>query len=81
MNIILFKNKYGTYPIKVSYGTITSSECKKLLDIKIDQELQFNEHVQSFCQKATRNRKSRVASIMKLKQGRLFTSAFIFSHF
>ena len=52
VNIILFENKDGTYPIKVSYGTITNSECKKLLDIKIDQELQFNEYVQSLCQKA-----------------------------
>ena len=33
---------------------IKNSDCKKLLDIKIDSKLRFDDHVQDLCKKANR---------------------------
>ena len=40
--------------IKVGDYTIDSSECEKLLGVKIDVHLNFNYHISDFCKKASR---------------------------
>ena len=67
---LLSKSKDGTYPIKVGNKTITNSKCKKLLDIKIDEELNLNDHAQSLCKKDIQEKKalSRVMSVMNFEQ-------------
>ena len=55
--------------IKLGNKTITNSKCEKLLGIKIDKELNFNEHVQSLCEKASQKiNTSRVVYIMNFEQ-------------
>ena len=56
---------------------------KQLLGVKIDYELNFNEHVSSLCKKAIQklNALSRIASCMTFNQRRLITNCFITSHF
>ena len=39
--------------ITVGNKTISSSKCKKLLEIKIDSHLNVKEHIESFCEKAS----------------------------
>lgn len=57
----LFNSNDETYPIKVGN--------RKLLGIKIDKELNFNEHVQSLCEKASQKiNTSRVVYIMNFEQ-------------
>ena len=40
-------------PIKVGGKTITNSKWEKLSGMEIDKKLDFNEHVQSLCRKAS----------------------------
>ena len=66
---LVVKNKDGTCPVKIGYRTIINSECKKLLDIKIDQKRNVNELVQSL--KKPRqgiSAPSRVVSIVNFEQ-------------
>ena len=39
--------------IKVGDYTIDNSECEKLLGVKIDQNLNFNDHISDPCEKAS----------------------------
>ena len=45
-------NNSESYQIKIGNETVTSSKCEKLLGVKTDRELNFNEHVTSLCKKA-----------------------------
>ena len=58
------------YIVKVSDKTIINNKCEKLIGIKIDKELNFNEHVQPLCKKANPKVKalSRVASVVNFEQ-------------
>ena len=64
------KNKDGPCPVKIGYRTIISRECKKLLDIKIDQKRNVNELVQSLLKKPRQgiSAPSRVVSIVNFEQ-------------
>ena len=55
----------------------------KLLGVKVDHDLNFNEHVSSLCKKASQklNALSRIASCMTFDQRRLILNSFITSHF
>ena len=54
-----------------------------MLGVKIDHELNFNEHVLSLCKKASQklNALARIASSMTFDQRRLILNSFITSHF
>ena len=69
--------------ITVGNETISSSKCKKLLGIKIDSHLNFKEHIESLCKKASQkiNALSRLASSMNFEQRRLIMNSFIICHF
>ena len=71
------------YIVKVSDKTIINNKCEKLIGIKIDKELNFNEHVQPLCKKANPkvNALSRVASVVNFEQRWLIMNSFITSYF
>ena len=62
---------------------IISNSCEKLLGIKIDSRLRFDEHVKSLCSKANQHLSAlaRLSSLMKFNQRKLIMNAFIKSHF
>ena len=74
-------NKENFIPLK--QFKIYNSNCEKLLGIKIDRKLSFDEHVTSLCSKATQklHALTRVARFMKLHQKRTIMRAFINSQF
>ena len=53
------------------------------MGVKVDHELNFNEHVSSLCKKASQelNGLSRIASCTTFDQRRLILNSFITSHF
>ena len=70
---------------KITIGNkiISCSKCEKLLGIKIDNNLNFKEHIESLCKKASQkiNALSRLASSMNFEQRRLIMNSFVICHF
>ena len=69
--------------IQIDQYKIHKSQCEKLLGIKIDHKLSFEEHVTTLCTKASQklHALSRVSFFMSQSQRRLLMKAFINSHF
>ena len=68
--------------ITVGNETISSSKSKKLLGIKIDSHLNFKEHIESLCKKASQitNALSRLASSINFEQRTLMMNSFVICH-
>ena len=68
--------------ITIRNKTISSSKCEKLLGIKINNNLNFKEHIESLCKKASQkiNALSRLASSMNFEQRRLIMNSFVIYH-
>ena len=75
----------GSDSSKIIIGNkiISSSKCKKPLWIKIDNNLNFKEHISSLCKKASQkiNALSRLTSSMNFEQRRLIMNSFVICHF
>ena len=69
--------------MKVCYFVIGNSECEKLLEVKIDVNLNFNEHISYLCKKASRKISvlARVAPFMSIKKRKVGMNAFFTSQF
>ena len=69
--------------ITVKNETTSSSKCEKPLGIKIDSHLNFKEHIEDLCKKASQkiNALSRLASSMNFEQRRLIMNSFVIFHF
>ena len=69
--------------IKINGEYIKSSDCEKLLGIKIDKSLNFNKHVEGLCQKASQKMHalSRVTPYMSVSKKRILMNAFFTSQF
>ena len=80
---LLINNTKESFQIKIGNETVSNSKYEKLLGVKVDHELNFNEHVSSLCKKASQkvNALSRIASYMTFDQRRLILNSFITSHF
>ena len=80
---LLINNTKESFQIKIGNETVSNSKYEKLLGVKVDHELNFNEHVSSLCKKASQklNALSRIASCMTFHQRRLILNFFITSHF
>ena len=80
---LLINNTKESFQIKIDIETVGNSKYEKLLVVKVDQELNFNEHVSSLCKKASQklNALSRITSCMTFDQRRLILNSFITSHF
>ena len=62
--------------MKISNETVSNSKYEKLLGVKVDHELNSNEHVLSLCGKA-----SQKLNALSHDQRRLTLNSFITSHF
>ena len=62
---------------------ITTSKSEKLLRVKFDHKLSFDDHISELCKKASRkiNALSRVASHMNILKRRILMNAFFKSQF
>ena len=80
---LLINNTKESFQIKIDNDTVSNSKYEKLLGVKIDHELSFNEHVLSLYKKASQKpiALSRIASCVTLDQRRLILNSFITSHF
>ena len=80
---LLINNTKESFQIKIDNQTVSNSKYEKLLEVKVNHELNFNEHVSSLCRKASHklNALSRIASCMTFNQRRLIFNSFITSHF
>lgn len=76
-------------PVDIEIGnyTIDNSKCKKLLPVRIDVDLSFNNHISNLCKKASRKisalarSMARFTSFMRLGKRILLTNAFFTSSF
>ena len=50
---LLIKNTKESFQIKIGNETVSNSKYEKLLGVKVDHELNSNEHVLSLCRKAS----------------------------
>ena len=71
------------YFLRIDQLEIYKSQCKKLLGMKIDHTLSFDEHVTTLCGKAAQkvHALSRISHFMTQPQRRTIMKAFINSHF
>ena len=79
----LINNTKESFQVKIRNETVSNSQYEKLLGIKVDHELNFNQHVSSLCKKASQklNALSRIASCMTFDQKNLILNSFITSRF
>ena len=80
---LLLNNDKKSFQIQIGNETVTNIKYEKLLGVKIDHELNFNEHVSSLCKKDSQklNVPSRIAYCMIFDQRRLIFNSFIILHF
>ena len=69
--------------VQIQQYKIYSSKCEKLLGIKIDNKLSFEEHVTTLCRKAAQklHALARIAHFMSFRQRRIIMKSFINSQF
>ena len=73
----------NTVKIEIGNIDITNSKKEKLLGVKIDHKLSFDDHISELCKKASRriHALSRVASYKNISKRRIFMNAFFKSQF
>ena len=73
----------NTVKTKIGNFDITNSKSEKLLRVKFDHKLSFDDHVSELCKKASRKTHtlSRVASYMNISERRILMNAFFKSQF
>ena len=50
---LLISNTKESFQLKIGNGAVSTSKYEKLLGVKVDHELNFNEHVSSLCKKTS----------------------------
>ena len=80
---LLLSDPNEEFSIKVDNFDLKNSKSQKLLGIKIDNKLTFDDHVTSICTKASQKLHAlcRVSNYMTLNQRKTIMKTFIFSHF
>ena len=80
---LVLSEKDTSLSIQVAGIDIKNQQSAKLLGIKIDSKLTFNEHVSDLCCKASQklHALARVRNFMSLKQRKIIMRTFILSHF
>ena len=78
-----FLTPYKNSSISIKNTTIPSSKCETLLGVKIDSELNFEQHILTLCRKANQkvHALNRVANYMSFDKKRNVMKAFITSQF
>ena len=79
----LLVSTYNTVKIKIENFDITNSKSEKLLEVKFENKLFFDDHISELCKKASRkiHALSRVASYMNISKRRILMNAFFKSQF
>ena len=69
--------------LRSNVAEVYNSNCEKLLGVKFDNKLKFNEHVSGLCKKASQKLHvlARIAHYMIRKKRRIIMKAFINSQF
>ena len=67
----------NTVKMKIGNFGVTNSKSEKLLGVKFDHKLSFNDHISELCKKASRkiHALSRVASYMNISKRRILMNA------
>ena len=80
---LVLSEKDKTLSIEVSGFDIKNQLSAKLLGIRIDNKLNFNEHVNNLCSKASQklHALARVRNYMNMNQSKVLMKTFILSHF
>ena len=80
---LLLSDSSKDYSLKVDQCEVKNSNLQTLLGIKIDNKLNFNEHVTSICTKASQklHALSRVSNFMTFNQRKVIMKSFILSQF
>ena len=73
----------NTVKIKIGYFDITNSKSEKLLGVKFDHKLPFDDHISELCKKTSRkiHALSRVAFYMNISKRGILMNAFLKSQF
>ena len=73
----------NTVKIKIGNFDIINSKSEKLLGVKFDHKLSFDDHISELCKKAGKkiHALSRVASFMHISKRRILMNAFFKSQF
>ena len=83
--IIIKKNSKmkDSYPLNKNDQKINSENCVKLLGIKIDNKLCFEQHIHTLCKKASNqlNAIGRIQKYMGFKEKEILLNSFIYSNF
>ena len=81
--IIVQKRMLIPVGIKIGDYTINNSACEKLFGVKIDVNLNFNDHICDLCKKASRKTSvlARVTLFMGLSKRKLLMNTFSTSQF
>ena len=71
------------FSLSINESIVESSTCEKLLGVLIDNDLTFDQHVTTLCNKASQKLSalSRVANFMSIEKRRTLFKAFIMSQF
>lgn len=79
----LILNCFDKKEIKIDRDTIKSSNCEKLLGVKVDKKINFNPHVAGLCKKANQkvHALSRVNPYMLVAKKRSLVNAFFISQY
>ena len=80
---LLLSDPNEDFSLKVDKSEVKNSSLQTLLGIKIDNKLNFNEHVTGICTKASQklHALSRVSNFMTLNQRKVIMKSFILSQF
>ena len=80
---LILNETRGKYFIEIENIKISNSHCEKLLGIKIDSKLSFDDHVTGLCSKASQklHALSRISHFMETKQRLIIMKSFINSQF
>ena len=73
----------NTVKIKIGNFDVTNSKCEKLLGVRFDHKLSFDDHISELCKKASRkiHPLSRPALYMNIPKRRILMNAFFKSQF
>ena len=72
-----------SYPLNINDLTINSENSLKPLDIEIDNNLSFEQHISIICNKASNQLKviGRIQKIMRFKEKEVLLNSFVYSNF
>ena len=78
----LFRDK-KIHQVDICNEKLSSKCSEKLLGIKIDNKLTFEEHVEGLCEKASQkiSALARISSLIRFEQRKRIVNSFITSHF